>query len=144
MLTEHNVEYWKIKCICLESIWIRVLVESAPWSGWVFMSRFPYNIESELLELNVKINKEHFLTTVVQKLSQSDSEILKSNRTYQWNHLALATNLNLCQTEFLTLESADWDSGERGRESKIWGNDRIFTWKVILTYPELSDVFSCF
>lgn len=55
------------------------------------MSRFPYNVESELLELNdVKINKEHFLTTVVQKLLQSDSE-----------------NLNLCQTEFLTLESAD-------------------------------------
>ena len=33
------------------------------------MSRFPYNVESKLLELyDVKINKERFLTTLVQNL----------------------------------------------------------------------------
>lgn len=41
------------------------------------MSRFPYNVESKLLELyDVKINKERFLTTLVQKLWYNDSEIL--------------------------------------------------------------------
>lgn len=112
MLTEHNVEYWKIKCICFESIWIRVLVESAPWSGWVFMSRFPYNVESELLELNVKINKEHFLTTVVQKLSQSDSEILKYYRFIPVKPLS-------ARNEFKSMSDRIFDFRER--RLRLWG-----------------------
>ena len=77
------------------------------------MSQFPYNVESELLELNdVKINKEHFLTTVVQKLSQSDSEILKYYRFIPVKPLS-------ARNEFKSMSDRIFDFRER--RLRLWG-----------------------